>query len=201
MNGYFFKRAFTLLFILAVTGKVSAQSFKFLIPDNAIVQFSGSIGYFSVGAGYDLFKNKRGILDFNYGYVPESRGGELHIVAAKFAYRAFEIKVKDWGKIYPFNPGVFASYTFQDQLSFRFNKNRYPKGYYYWSEAFRPHLSFSNEVEFNMKKIWKESGIKALSLYSEFNTNDYYLTNYLQNASAISLSEVFQLGIGMRVKF
>lgn len=202
MNGYHFKRVYILLaFLIVFSGKSSAQGFKFLVPDNAIVQFAGSIGYFSVGAGYDLFKNKKGILDFNYGYVPADKGGELHIVTAKFAYKFYEIKLKDWGKFYPFNPGFFASYTFHPKLSYRFNQHVFPDNYYYWSEALRPNLSIGNEIEFNMKKIWKDSGIKAISLYSEMNTNDYYIVNYFQNTSALTLADIFQLGIGMRVKF
>lgn len=181
--------------------KVSAQNLKFLIPDNAIVQFAGSIGYFSVGAGYDLFKNKRGILDFNYGYVPASKGGELNIVTAKIAYRVYEIKLKEWGKFYPFIPGLFLSYTFHPELSYRFNRNRYHPDYYHWSEAMRPHLSIANEIEFNGEKLLKGSGIKAVSVYTEFNTNDYYLINYFQNTSELNLGDIFKLGIGLRLKF
>ncbi|WP_342327354.1 hypothetical protein [Pedobacter sp. FW305-3-2-15-E-R2A2] len=201
MNGFNFKITCLSLLLMAGTMKAAAQHLKFLIPDNAIVQFAGSIGYFSVGAGYDLFKNKRGILDFNYGYVPASKGGELNIVTAKFAYKAYEIKLKDWGKLYPFNPGFFLSYTFHPELSYRFNRNRYSSDYYRWSEALRPHLSIASEIEFNGEKLMKGSGIKAVSLYTEFNTNDYYLINYIQNTSSLTLADIFQLGIGLRLKF
>lgn len=178
-----------------------AQAFKFLVPDEAIVQFAGSIGYLSAGVGYDLFKNERGNLDLNYGFVPGSKGGVLNIATVKFAYKPWMIKVKDWAKIYPVNPGVFVTYTFHEELSYRFSDDQYPKGYYYWSEAIRPHLSFSNEIEFNAEKLLKGTKIKAISVYSEFNTNDYYLINYFQNMSALTPSDIFALGIGLRVKF
>lgn len=200
MNKYLFKTFYILLFLFAGTIKVSAQDLKFLIPDAAIVQYAGSIGYFSVGAGYEVFKNKRGVIDFNYGYVPASKGGELHIVTAKFAYKPFEIQLNGWGKFYPFNPGVFFSYTFHEDLPFWFSSNQYAPGYYYWSPALRPHLSFTNEIELSMAKIWKDSKIKKIGIYTEFNTNDYYLINYLQNTPTLSLSDVFKLGIGIRLK-
>lgn len=201
MNGYLFKSTVVVLFFMAGTLKVSAQNLNFLIPDAAIIQHAGSIGYFSAGAGYDLFKNKRGNLDFNYGYVPASKGGELNIATIKFAYRPYEIRLKKWAKIYPLNPGFFASYTFHKDLSLSFSTKQYPKGYYFWSEALRPHLSFSNEIEFDGNKIWKGSKIKAVSLYSEFNTNDYYVINYFQNTSTLDITDIFQIGVGMRVKF
>jgi hypothetical protein len=201
LNKYLFKLSLSISFALMGTLKTAAQDFKFLIPDAAILQYAGSIGYFSVGAGFELFKNNRGQLDFNYGYVPASKGGELHAVTVKFAYKPFEIKWGDWATIYPINPGFFLSYSFHDDLDFKFHSSEYPPGYYYWSPALRPHLSFSNEIELTMDKIWSSLGIEKIGIYTEFNTNDFYLVNYFQNSSSLSLTDIFQLGMGIRFKF
>lgn len=189
------------LFMGLSGNKALAQGLGFLIPDAAIAQYAGSIGYFSGGVGYDIFKNKRGNIDLMYGFVPGNKGGVLHAATAKFAYRPFVYKIKDWAIIYPINPGFFVSYTFHRELSTSFNTDQYPKKYYYWSEAIRPHLSFSNEIELNAGKLLKGAKIKSITLYSEFNTNEYYLVNYLQNIPALTLSDVMQLGIGTRIKF
>lgn len=201
MSGYFSRTVMAILLLTLTNKKAHAQSFKFLIPDEAIVQFAGSIGYVSAGVGYELFKNKRGNLDLLYGFVPGNKGGVLNIATMKFAYKPWMIKIKDWAKIYPVNPGVFVSYTFHEELSYRFSTDQYPKGYYFWSEALRPHLSISNEVELNARKLLKGSAIKAISVYSELNTNDYYLINYFQSMSALNPSDIFALGLGLRLKF
>ncbi|MEJ7557721.1 MAG: hypothetical protein WKF66_05385 [Pedobacter sp.] len=198
MSVYFFKRL-ALTILLGIGFDSKAQ--KFLIPEDVIIQFAGSIGYLSVGAGYELFPNKRGNIDINYGYVPESKGGSLHIVTAKFAYRPFVINISNWAKVYPFNPGLFVRYTFNKNLGFNFDTVQYPKGYYYFSEAARPHLSFSNEFQLTKGKVLDRTGLKALSIYSEFNTNDYYLVNFFQNSTALSVTDIFKLGIGIRAKF
>ena len=198
MNVYFSR---TIIMITLLSLSFSAKAQRFLIPDDAIVQYAGSIGYVSIGAGYELFSNKRGNIDVNYGYVPKSKGGELHMFTAKFAYKPFVIKIKDWATIYPFNPGVFVTYTVNNALSFNFPTDNYPKGYYYWSEAARPHLSFSNEFQLTKSRMLEKTGLKALSIYSEFNTNDYYLVNYFQNTSSLSVTDIFKLGIGVRAKF
>jgi hypothetical protein len=195
----FTSRLAALIFLLGLSTNVKAQ--KFLIPDDAVLQYAGSIGYLSVGAGYELFGNKRGNLDISYGFVPESKGGALHILTAKFAYRPFVIKLGNWAKIYPFNPGIFLRYTLNNNLGFNFDTVQYPKGYYYFSEAARPHLSFSNEFQLIKGKALEKTGLKALSIYSEFNTNDYYLINYFQNTTALSVTDIFKLGIGIRAKF
>lgn len=201
MNGYIFRKIALCGLMISFVSLSYGQKLKSLIPDAGIIQFAGSIGFFSAGISYDVFENKRGNLDLMYGYVPESRGGKLSIASIKFAYRPWEFNIHDHIKIYPFNPGIFFTYTFHPDLSFNFDTSQYPKGYYYWSEAIRPHLSISNEVEFDTKKFFKGTAIRAVSIYSEFNTNDYYVVNYFQNMSALRPSDVFQLGIGLKLKF
>lgn len=201
MKEYIFKFHLVIFLLFTTCISLSAQSFKFLIPDGAIVQYAGSIGYLSGGINYELFGNKKGNLDLLYGHVPASKGGVLNIVTAKLAYKPWTIRLKDNAKIYPFNPAFFATYTFHKDLSFKFPSGQYSHDYYFWSEALRPHLAFSSEIELNAKKILKNTGISALGLYIEANTNDFYLINYLQNMSALSIDDIFQLGVGMRVKF
>lgn len=198
MNAYFTRC--TLLIIVLCFG-VRANAQQFLIPDEVILQHAGSIGYVSVGAGYKLFNNERGNLDLLYGYVPKSKGGTLHIITAKFAYKPFVINVNKLGKIHPFNPGFFLTYTAHPDLQLKFSKDNWPKGYYYWSEAIRPHISFSNELELTKPRFIKAAGLKSLSVYSEFNSNEWYLVNYFQNVPEVSAKDVFKLGIGVRMRF
>lgn len=178
-----------------------AQSFKFLIPKDLVIQHAGSIGFGSIGAGYRLFKNKRGNLDFNYGYVPEQRGGELHILSAKFAYRPWEIKISDGISLYPANPGIFFSYHLGKQFDLYWDKDTYEEGYYWWSTALRPHISVSTELKLDGLKVLKTSKIKGVSLYSELNTNELYMVSYFQNSDVLSPSDIFKLGLGLRIHF
>ena len=199
MSAYF-TRIFSLI-IIVLFSEAPASAQKFLIPDEVIMQHAGSIGYFSVGAGYKLFNNERGNLDLLYGYVPASKGGTLHMITAKFAYKPFVIRLNKLGTIYPLNPGVFFTYTPHEDLQLKFSKDNWPKGYYYWSEAIRPHISFSNEFEFSEPKFIKAAGLKSVSVYSEFNSNEWYLVNLFQNVPEMSFTEVFKLGIGIRLRF
>ncbi len=189
------------ILLFLITGKAQAQFPEILIPKTAIIQYAGSIGYLSAGAGYPLFKNKRGNLDFNYGFVPAGKGGPLHIASIKFAYRPIEIKLKDWGRIYPLNPGAFLSYHFGKEFDLHWDKSQYEKGYYWWSSALRPHISVSNELKLNGKKLFRGSKINSLSIYSEFNTNELYMVSYLQNMGGLGLSDIFKLGFGVRLGF
>jgi hypothetical protein len=189
-----------LVIVLLISGSNAYGQFhKILIPHEIIVQHGGSIGFMSAGVGYPLFKNKRGTLDFNYGFIPEKRGGPLHIISAKFAYRPLEIKIIEGVKLFPANPGFFFSYHIGKQFDFYWDKDTYEEGYYWWSTALRPHLSLSTEVKLDALKILKTSLIKDISLYSEFNTNELYLTSYYKNSGTISFLEILKLGVGLRV--
>jgi hypothetical protein len=185
---------------LIFASTVTAQVLKALIPDGAVAQYAGSIGYGSAGISYTLFKNDRGSLDFTYGYVPESKGGKLHIFAGKFSYKALQIKVKDWGAVYPLNPGTFVSYHPGEQFE-KWSKKQYPKGYYWWSKSVRYHLSLSTEAKISGKKILPKSGIKAIGLYSELNTNDLYMVSWFTNRDSMSFLDIVRVGYGVRVYF
>ena len=200
------KRSFTKSLILAVCivcssglNRSDAQVHKVFIPKDVVIQHAGSIGFFSVGAGYPVFKNKRGSLDFNYGFVPKSKGGDLHIVSAKFAYRPWKVNIADGVVWYPVNPGAFVTYHIGKEYDFFWDKDTYEEGYYWWSTAIRPHISFSTEINLDGPKLTKTSVIKGISIYTEANTNELYLISYFQNHRAISPVEIFKLGIGVRV--
>jgi len=174
-----------------------AQFLKSLIPDEAVAQHGGSIGYASAGFGYNFFKEDKGSLDFTYGYVPESKGGKLHIFAGKFSYKPIKIKVKDWANIYPLNPGVFISYHPAKQFA-KWNKYQYPRGYYWWSKSIRYHASLSTEAKIKMAP---NSKIEAIGIYSEFNTNDLYLVSWYKNQDSMPFWEIVKIGYGVRVYF
>lgn len=179
--------------------KSQSQFMKSFIPDFVGLQYAGSIGYISGSAGYHFFGDRTN-LNVNYGYIPQNKGGEMHIVAAKFEYKPFSIRVKDNIIIHPINPSVFLSYTFDKKLDFNFDTDQYPKGYYFWSEAFRKHVAFSTEVKLlNAKKT--AAKINAVSLYMEANTNDLYLISWFENRTSIPFTDIFKFGYGVRVYF
>ena len=201
MSVFSFRKITFLLVLFGFSIESRAQKLKFLIPDGAVAQYAGSIGYASVGANYDLFKNKKGSLDIFYGYLPKNKGGPFSTVTTKFAYRPFVIKANQWLTFYPLNPGTFISYTVNKDFDLTWDKDQYPYLYYYWSEALRFHISFSSEVKFKTQKMSSNKKLNALSIYYEINTNDVYLINYVQNKRYLSITGIFKAGIGIRAKF
>jgi hypothetical protein len=170
---------------------------KALVPDQIGIQYAGSIGYASLGIGYNLFGEKT-TLSFHYGYVPEVKGGELHIAAVKFEYKPFAIAIGKGLIFHPLNPVIFASYTVGKNFAFKFDRDQYADDYYFWSPALRGHLGFSSEL-----KILGDgtSKIKSVSLYTETNTNDLYMVSWYANRTSIPIYKIFHLGFGVRMNF
>ena len=192
----------TLLFIGFSAAKAQDTTKRhWLVPSSVVIQHAGSIGYFSVSAGYYLNKSHNMSLDLGYGYVPAKFGGDLNIVSGKFIWRPFSFDVKDWGSIRPFNPGFMLSYHAGSDFDSSWDDDEYPEGYYWWSTAIRPHILFGTEIVLNAKKIFPKTKLKSLTLYSEFNTNELYAVSYFQNRHDLTLRKIFKLGLGARIAF
>lgn len=192
-----FKLALLLFLALPIVTKAQKSFWKGLVPDQANLQYAGSIGFLSAGAGYNLMKEKTA-LSFHVGYVPESLGGELTIVAIKFEYKPWAIHIKDKAIIHPFNPVIFPSYTLGENFDFKFERPQYRKGYYFWSSALRLHIGAGTEIKLLTKP---NSKIKYVSVYAEANTNDLYLLSWYQNRTNAPFYKMFKLGYGIRTYF
>lgn len=180
---------------------IEVKKHKWYVPSSAVLQYAGSIGMFNLSAGYKLNNSGKSTLDIGYGYVPAKYGGDLNILSAKFAYRPYGIKIKNWGTLYPTNPGVFLTYHAGGDFDSRWDDDEYPDGYYWWSTAFRPHISISTEFKLDAKKLLPNLKVKSISVYSEFNTNELYGISYFQNSLDLDITGIFKLGIGTRVEF
>lgn len=188
-----------LLFLFVAPSSLLAQKsfFRRLTPEQANLQYAGSIGFLSAGAGYNFFKDKTA-LSFHIGYVPESLGGELTIIAIKFEYKPWAIPIKKVAIIHPLNPVIFPSYTLGENFDFKFEKPQYRQGYYFWSSALRLHLGAGTEIKILTKP---GSKLKFVSIYAEANTNDLYALSWFKNRTNTPFYKMFKLGYGVRTYF
>lgn len=184
-----------LIFITTVMHAQDSSLLKRIIPKNYIVQYAGNIGFFSLGLGYPLAKEKLHI-SFHYGRVPEQLGGPLDIVSGKFRYDPFIIDFSDKIRFKPFNPLFLVSYTLNDDYSLSWPKDQYIKGYYWWSPALRWHLGAVSEIKVHN---FNSEILDGLSFYLEANAIDLYIISYVQNLKALSFPKIMGLGSGVRV--
>ena len=66
---------------------------KWYKPDYTKLQYAGNIGFMSIGAGYNWWKNIAQT-DFIYGYVPESKGNTtIHTFTLKNTFGLYQFTI------------------------------------------------------------------------------------------------------------
>lgn len=160
------------------------------------LQFAGSIGFLSVGAGITT-AGQRLETDVWYGYVPQQIGGtSIHTASAKITWAVLKQRTAGKLLIKPFTAGLFTSYTFGKQY-FAFAPEQYSFGYYGYPTALHAGLFLGGQVGMPLKQ---NSG-NRLYLYYELGTTDTRLASYFTNIGAIPVQHLATLAVGVKHSF
>jgi hypothetical protein len=185
----------SLVFLISFTSR--AQRKYSAIPDFVTVQYAGSIGYFSAGVGYHVFKNKARF-STHYGVVPVNKGGHLNVVSTKFFFKPITLTIWNRVRMNPIDIGLMGSFHFGDEFETRWPEGVHPKGYYWWHPALRAHLAMESSVTYEFKKGHRLTSVTG---YIEFNTNELYFVSFIQNMETVSLWDIVKIGTGARITF
>lgn len=166
-------------------------------PDHLTLQYAGSIGYVSGGAGYNVFRGKARA-SFHYGHVPNGVGGPLNIVAGKLLFIPRQFSVSPRVLVNPFDAGLMISYHMGSNFSSTWPSHRYPENYYWWKTSIRFHLNAESSVTVRLRD---HTIFKSLTGYIEINSNELYLVSLFQNLHSLKPSDVIKLGTGARLHF
>lgn len=187
---------FIVLFTGAIAPSCHSQHRKDYIPDYIAVQYAGSTGWMGIGAGYDILKQHARV-GIQYGFVPEEKGGKLHILSNSFFFKPFVLHSAGRVDFNPLDVGVKTSYHFGDQFYLNW-PSRFPDGYYWWKSALRIHLATETSLTFKLKNTGRA---KSVTTYLELNSSDLYMISYVQNFRSLSIPDIVKAGVGLRVGF
>lgn len=124
-------------------------------------------------------------------------GGSLHLLSVSLFYTPVKLKAFKTVTIKPLDVGVKAVYHFGEQFYLNWPE-RFPQNYYWWKSALRLHLATESSVTYELKSA---GGIKSITGYLKFNTNDLYLISYVLNPSSLSVTDIIKVGCGVRIHF
>ncbi len=199
LNKYFFSAIGLTGFFLLSNHVVWAQQrfLKKLVPHHAVVQHSGGIGYFAIGAGYSTRNNKLSG-ELLYGYLPKSIGGvEIHSATVKLQWIPLKIIEKQKLFLKPLITGILINHSFGDQY-FGFNPDNYPYSYYKFPTSLNAALVLGSEIGLQRPKA---ATVRAVSFYYELIVFDRELISFVTNSKHIHLDDILTLGLGIRVHF
>jgi len=194
------KRVFILLisicFALPMTAMEIQKSYKredksWYVPDSVKIQYGGSIGFLSVGAGYELFENYVETALF-YGYLDKSIGGtDIHTLSWKNSIKFLSGTLGKRFKFCPFYFGMGLNISSGNNLIFVAN-DKYPKDYYGPTAFYMtPFIGTSASI-----KAKKGSLIKGFGAYLEIGTVYTYIKYYTRNRS-LELQDILSTSFGV----
>jgi hypothetical protein len=189
------KATLTILVAL-IFAEALGQRKNWAVPDFGVIQYAGSIGVMSAGAGYDVFKS-RGRFSTHYGTIPKPMGGPLNVLAVKLLYEPVSLVVDKQTNVHPVDFGIMASYHYGHDFEERWPE-QHGKGYYWWNPALRVHLVVESSITHEFPK---DHRLNAATFYYEVNTNELYLVSYVLNMRTIRLNDILKVGAGVRIHF
>ena len=164
------------------------------LPQDAVVQYAGSIGFLSVGVGYGFGKGKFDA-DILLGYLPKQIGGDhIWTAALKANWLPFQLNLDDNFSLIPLTSGLMISHTFGNKY-FVLLPDRYPPNYYKFSTAVHLYYQLGSRVQF---QLWEDK-IPEMAFFYELNSSMESTISYIQNPQALSLSDIFNLSLGLRI--
>lgn len=172
--------------------------FNHFIPKYSKLQYAGSMGLLSAGAGWEYGK-KRWETDLLVGYAPtDSYRQDLFTMTLKQNYTPWRIKTSNYFSLEPLTSGFYINAILNDKNVWGISPNRYPNGYYKHSNRFRFHVYIGQGLKYDLKKT--NLPIKTMTAFYEISTFDLYLLNIVKG-SYLKPDDYISLSLGLRFGF
>lgn len=186
-----------LIAMIFVSSSCLAQEKRGIRPDFLQLQYAGSIGYFSLGAGYNVMA-KKGLASFHFGHVPNYAGGPLNIFSGRFLFVPRTYRLSDRVTLSPYNAGLTMSYHLGSSFNSSWPQHRYPESYYWWQTSFRLHVNFQPALTIQLSD---HTVFKSVSAYFDLNSNELYAVSFGKNTHTLSFWDILMLGAGVRLNY
>lgn len=168
-----------------------------LIPTHTVLQYAGSVGAVSIGAGWDYGKRNQWETTMMFGYLPKYNSDKSKITfTLKQNYTPWSLPLKRKQlTVEPLTCGMFFNTIFSDEFWVE-EPERYPKGYYKFSTRIRTHLFIGQRLTHHFKG--KNKRHKSITAYYELNTCDFYLVSLFTNPDYLNLTDILHIGFGIK---
>lgn len=165
---------------------------RWFFPSHGKVQFAGSIGFFSVGAGYRLWDVYEPTL--MYGHLSPDFGGSSVKVQAISLKNSFFMTQEPWFNHFWPKTGLIVSWG-NTQNTFKKLPPHYPEKYY-----------FQNKIQ--IAPFWggewyislRDKHLTGLGVYFEFSALGPYLLEAIRT-DYVTMKDVWSLGLGVSFYF
>ena len=175
-----------------------ARSFRHwarLIPNQATLQYAGSIGLMSAGIGWH-YGREHWETDLLVGIVPRYHSEHAKTsFTMKQRYVPWHVRISSRWTVQPLTAGVFFNTISGDDF-WRRQPDKYPKHYYGFSTKLRSHVFLGQRLRYNIPSRHRVIN-SAVSAYYELSSCDLYLVSKAVNRD-YPWSRTLSLAFGLR---
>lgn len=167
-----------------------------LIPHYVKLQYAGSMGFMSLGGGYDYGVNKQWETDVFVGFLPHYSTSKNKItLTVKQNYIPWKVHLSERFMIEPATTGLYVNTIFDDEFWIS-EPDKYPNGYYSFSTRIRFNAFIGQRITYNFKQ-GKDKTCKAATFFYEVSTNDVYVLSAFNN-SYLKPKDYLVLSLGLK---
>ena len=167
-----------------------------LIPNQATLQYAGSIGLMNVGLGWHYGKHDNWETELLFGFLPKYHTGSAHATfTLKERYIPWHCNISSRWELHPLTTGVFFNTISGDEF-WKNEPDRYPAPYYRFSTKFRANVFFGQRIRYKIPQS-KRFFNQAISLYYEISSCDLYIVTKALNKE-FKWKDALSLAFGLR---
>ena len=167
-----------------------------LIPNQATLQYAGSIGLMSAGIGWHYGRNDHWETDLLVGIVPRYHTEHFKTsFTLKQRYVPWHVRISSRWTLQPLTTGLFFNTISGDDF-WRNQPDKYPKHYYGFSTKLRSNVFLGQRIRYNIptrRRIYHS----AVSAYYELSSCDLYIVSKAVNKD-YPWSRTLSLAFGLR---
>lgn len=168
-----------------------------IIPAYTKVQYAGSMGFLSVGIGWDYGKKNQWETDLFLGFLPKFSTDKVKItMSLRQNYIPWDVRIGQKGFSFePLATGLYITTIFGRQF-WATNPDYYPNDYYGFSTKFRFNFYLGQRFSYTLAKKNRRLA-KTFTAYYELSINDLYIESGFHN-SYLKPSDYFHLSVGVK---
>ena len=166
-----------------------------LVPKHSKLHFAGSMGMFSLSAGWSYWNNRLET-DYYVGYLPKKYGFSNFITTTlEQTYIPWDLLYKGKHHINPITAGVYFNRIYGSNYWTEL-PSKYPEDYYWWSTNLRINFFVGSRVSWNMENDF----IDKIGINFKLNTNDLYIVSAADN-DYLKWHDIIKFSFGIYIKY
>ena len=166
-----------------------------LIPKYQNIQYAGSMGFLSLGVGWDYGREKQWETEIMFGLVPRFSSNKAKVTfTLKQNYAPWELPLGGKWWLEPLVTGLYMNTVLSDDFWVK-EPEKYPNNYYKFSTRVRFHVFVGQRIAID---LGPHSPFRRVTAFYELSTCDLYVISSATN-KYVKTWDILSLSFGVKL--